>query len=272
MKPTILSPERLFELLAPSIVTVECLNYEGQLVQFGSGVVVSPASVVTNKHVVDKGTVVNVKTRRRAWPAKITHLHPDHDLGQLLVEGLDAPPIPLGISSTVAVGERVYAIGSPLGFDLTMSDGLISGLRVLNGEDVIQTSAPISGGSSGGGLFDSEGKLIGITTHFIKRGQNLNFALPAKLVAMLGSHGIAPVRAPMSQTTPAAVGPAAAVHARLEIGFPATSFVVHTDREQVIHVSWRGVPTQEQVREYVRALILRRELPNPEFDFERKDS
>jgi len=267
-----LSPERLFELLAPSIITVECLDCGGQLVQFGSGVVVAPASVVTNKHVVDKGAVVNVKTRRRVWRAKITHLHPDHDLCQLLVEGLDAPPIPLGISSTVAVGERVYAIGSPLGLDLTMSDGLISGLRVLNGENVIQISAPISGGSSGGGLFDIEGKLIGITTLIMKQGQNLNFALSAKLVPMLGSHRIAPVGAPMAQTTPAAVGPAAAVHTRLKIGFPETSFMVHTDQEQVIRVSWRGVPTEEQVREYLRALILRRELPNPEFEFERKDS
>ena len=107
-----LSPERLFELLSPSIVTVECLNREGQLVQFGSGVVTAPASVVTNKHVVDKGDILKVKTPRRVWSAEITHLHPDHDLCRLLVKGLSAPPIPLGISSRVRVGERVFAIGS----------------------------------------------------------------------------------------------------------------------------------------------------------------
>lgn len=271
MEATGLSPERLFELLSPSIVTVECLDTDGQLVQFGSGVVIAPESVVTNKHVVDKGHFRKVKTPRRAWPAEITHLHPDHDLCQLVVNGLNTPPIPLGISSRVRVGERVYAIGSPLGLDLTMSDGLISGLRRLNEEDVIQTSAPISGGSSGGGLFDCEGKLIGITTLVMRRGQNLNFALPAKLIRQLGSYRVDSFGSAMAQAVHAAASPAAAILARLQVGFPEARFAVRVDREQVIHVSWSGFPSEEQVRNYLRELILRRELPNPEFDFERRD-
>ncbi|MGH9440374.1 MAG: trypsin-like peptidase domain-containing protein, partial [Terriglobia bacterium] len=82
--------------------------------------------------------------------------------------------------TTLAVGEKVYAIGAPEGLELTISEGLISGLRDFDKERVIQTSAAISPGSSGGGLFDAEGRLVGITTFYLKGGQSLNFALPAE--------------------------------------------------------------------------------------------
>jgi len=88
-------------------------------------------------------------------------------------------------SSSLAVGERVYAIGAPEGLELTLSEGVISGLRDFDGAHVIQTSAPVSPGSSGGGLFDAHGHLIGITTFSMKEGQNLNFALPTEWVDAL---------------------------------------------------------------------------------------
>jgi hypothetical protein len=81
-------------------------------------------------------------------------------------------------SSKLATGEHVYAIGSPEGLELTFSEGVISALRDTEGVRMIQTSAPISPGSSGGGLFDAQGNLIGITTFQLKEGQSLNFALP----------------------------------------------------------------------------------------------
>ena len=79
------------------------------------------------------------------------------------------------------VGERVYAIGAPSGMELTLSDGLLSGKRISDGESALylQTSAPISPGSSGGGLFDSAGRLLGITTFRLDRGSALNFAISA---------------------------------------------------------------------------------------------
>lgn len=272
MKQPTLPPERLFELLAPSIVTLECLSYDNQLLQSGSGVVIAPASVVTNKHVVNKASIVKVRNRRDTWRAKVTHLHSKHDLAQLSVQGLDAPPIPLGMSWTVMIGESVFAIGSPLGLDLTLSDGLISGIRRDNGEELIQFSAPISSGSSGGGLFNGEGKLIGITTSYMRRGQNLNFAVPARLISTLGSHSTESIKVTLIGTSPVAASPSARIQARLEMKFPVTSFAVHADREQVIHVKWRGGPTVDAICEYLRPLILRRELPNTEFDFERDNS
>ena len=78
------------------------------------------------------------------------------------------------------VGDTVYTVGAPEGLARTLGDGLISGLRSIEGSHYIQTTAPISHGSSGGGLFDERGNLIGITTRFIEKGQALNFAIAAE--------------------------------------------------------------------------------------------
>jgi tetratricopeptide (TPR) repeat protein len=89
------------------------------------------------------------------------------------------------------VGQRVYAIGAPKGLELTMSDGIISSLRELDSGRYIQTTAPISPGSSGGGLFDEEGRLIGLPTLYLDKGQQLNFALPVEWVKDLpGRHSV----------------------------------------------------------------------------------
>ena len=146
--------------------------------------------LVTNKHVVDDGLAFRIHQNGKTWAALITHIDSRHDLCRLRVEGLNGKPVSVRISSTLAIGERVYAIGAPEGLELTLSEGLISGLREIDGTRVVQTSAAISPGSSGGGLFDSQGRLIGITTFYAKEGQNLNFALPAELIASLGDHPV----------------------------------------------------------------------------------
>ncbi|MFZ0210228.1 MAG: serine protease [Roseiarcus sp.] len=73
-----------------------------------------------------------------------------------------------------------FSIGAPAGIELTMTDGLLSGKRPISGQHYVQTSAPISPGSSGGGLFDETGNLIGVTTLHLKESGNLNFAISAE--------------------------------------------------------------------------------------------
>jgi cytochrome c-type biogenesis protein CcmH/NrfG len=184
------SPEELFSRLAPSVFVVEALSENGKVVSSGSGVVVQPGCIVSNKHVLGNEAKPRAKHGSRRWAARITHVHPELDLCQLHVEALDAPAVSTRAYATLCVGERVYAIGAPQGFDLTLSDGLISGLRKRRGIDVIQTTAPISKGSSGGGLFDEAGNLVGITTYFMEDGQALNFALPADQIAALLAYQI----------------------------------------------------------------------------------
>lgn len=100
-----------------------------------------------------------------------------------IVESVSGKLVPVGgIRSfeSLSEGERVYAMGNPRGLTRTISNGLLSGRRVVGAIRIIQTTAPISPGSSGGGLFDSGGNLIGITTLALKESQNLNVVIPAE--------------------------------------------------------------------------------------------
>jgi hypothetical protein len=129
---------------------------------------------------------VFVRKENVIYLAKVEHRDTKRDLCQLQVPNLAAPAVALGSSRELKVGQKVYALGNPKGLEVTLSDGLVSALRGPDGvEPIIQTTAPISPGSSGGGLFDGDGRLVGITTLQRPDGQNLNFALPAEWVAEL---------------------------------------------------------------------------------------
>jgi Flp pilus assembly protein TadD len=142
--------------------------------------------------VIEGGVSWRLVRGSQIWPLTLTHLDPDHDLCQLKAKDLVARPLQVRTSATLAVGERVFALGAPEGLELTMSEGLVSGLRDYENGHLIQTSAPISPGSSGGGLFDAQGRLVGITTFFLKEGQNLNFALPGEWLQALTSYPVLP--------------------------------------------------------------------------------
>lgn len=182
------SPGELFKRLSPSVFVVETLDGKGVLIALGSGVGVTKNEVVTNRHVIEDGKSWRVRQGENTWAAKIAYLDAEHDLCGLEAAGLNATPVTVRPSSTLSVGERVYALGAPEGLELSLSEGLVSGLRNFEGAHLIQTTAPISHGSSGGGLFDGQGKLIGITTSAMEDGQNLNFALPTELVLSLKGH------------------------------------------------------------------------------------
>jgi TPR repeat protein len=87
------------------------------------------------------------------------------------------------LARPVRVGERIYAIGNPRGFEQSISEGIVSGNREIEGTLWIQHSAPISPGSSGGALISSRGELLGINSRFRKESQNLNFAVPVATLA-----------------------------------------------------------------------------------------
>ena len=92
----------------------------------------------------------------------------------------DLAPVPgLRDYASLAVGEAVFTIGSPKGLVNTLGHGLLSGLRRSEDAEYIQITAPVSEGSSGGGLFDDRGNLIGVTTFTMRNSQNLNFAIAA---------------------------------------------------------------------------------------------
>ncbi|MBI5927578.1 MAG: trypsin-like peptidase domain-containing protein [Aquabacterium sp.] len=174
-----LTPEQLFAQASPSIVRINVVNDRGVEMGHGSGVVIGQGEAITNCHVAKAGPRLRVRHQGKQYDASILINDERHDLCKLSVIGLDAPPVPIGRVASVHVGQKVYAIGSPQGLDLTLSDGMVSSLRDSEEGTYIQTTAPISPGSSGGGLFDEQGVLIGIVTFQMRTGQNLNFALPA---------------------------------------------------------------------------------------------
>lgn len=177
----------VFEKVSPSIVVITTYNSLEKGMTLGSGVIIDDGVIVTNCHVVEKATTIQVKHRDKTYPAKILHSDWDRDVCSLSVGAILGCKVIKGSTRHLKVGDKVYAVGAPKGLELTLSDGIISSLRPVIGGQYLQTTAPISPGSSGGGLFDEEGQLIGLPTFYIDEGQQLNFAVPVEWVAELPS-------------------------------------------------------------------------------------
>jgi len=151
--------------------------------------------VVTNFHVIQGANRAQVTLAdQSAWDAELVGAAPEKDLAVLRIEAPadKLPPIPVGRSSNLAVGQKVFAIGDPFGFDQTLTTGIISALgREIQSlaripiRDVIQTDAAINPGNSGGPLLDSAGRLIGVNTAIYSPSGSyagIGFAIPVDTV------------------------------------------------------------------------------------------
>lgn len=172
------NPEQIFASASRSIVTIVAADETGAIFGLGSGVVIGDSLVVTNCHVLAKAHAAVVVFGDEGFESTVVDSQIDRDLCLLQVAGLRANPIRIDASENVRVGQKVYALGAPHGLELTFSEGMVSSLRGTGFPKIIQTTAPISPGSSGGALLSSAGELIGITTMQHTEGQNLNFAMP----------------------------------------------------------------------------------------------
>ena len=166
-----------------SIVSIVMSDKSGQPVAQGSGFLVSKDGlIVTNYHVIAEGSSAIVKLPDGAFYVVDGVLASDktRDIAIVKAQGQKFRTLPLGDSDEVQVGEGVVAIGNPLSLESTVSNGIISGIREVKDEGgkYLQITAPISPGSSGGPLFNMAGEVIGITTLYLKGGENLNFAIP----------------------------------------------------------------------------------------------
>lgn len=151
---------------------------------FGSAVAIGEKLAITNCHVLkDAGDEIYLAASgaEESEQARLVGADYTADRCVISVSRMTLHPIP-GIRrfETLEVGETVYAIGNPLKLDRTLSQGLLSGKREIGERRYLQTTAPISPGSSGGGLFDIHGNLIGITSFTLSGAQSLNFAIPAE--------------------------------------------------------------------------------------------
>jgi len=182
-----LEANEVFRHADPSVVVIVAEWEKRSEDRLVSGVLVEPLEIVTNCRSVDGAVKLVVKQGSVQRTAKLRYQDAARDLCQIRLD--DAFPSGKPVSSYVyskdlEVGQPVFAIGSPRGLEHTISRGIVSALREMKEEagNLVQTDAAISPGSSGGGLFDSEGRLVGIITFGFKDAQNLNFALPSEWV------------------------------------------------------------------------------------------
>jgi S1-C subfamily serine protease len=217
------------------------LQYEdGKTIGAGTGFLVSADGLlVTNQHVVAEAHTIIAKAENGGlFPVtRIIDTDPRNDLALIQFNAKDLPFLSLAPDGSAEAGTRIAIIGSPLGLEGTLTEGIVSARRRLPKEkrDVIQISAPISQGSSGSPVLDSQGRVIGVASFLLQDGQALNFASPSEQLRKLLEKRI-------SQTTPLA---------SLQKNSPATYTVKQGDTLFQIsrELEKRGVSaTAEQIR------------------------
>lgn len=184
-----MTPAEIFRERAPCVVAINDVAGSGG----GTGFIIDARGIIaTNQHVIARANGVRVKLFDGTVVEHVDLLLANEQEDLALLEIRTSVPLrvaPLGDSDGVTVGERVVSIGNPLGLEHTLTDGVVSARRVYDSRPMIQTSAPVSPGNSGGPLFDMRGDVIGVTTSQVlggwERAQNLNLARPVNVLKTL---------------------------------------------------------------------------------------
>jgi S1-C subfamily serine protease len=169
-----LSTREVFEKVGGAVYVVKAER------KMGSAVAISEYELLTNCHVVDENPKVTIGRDKKEQNATVISMNSAADRCVLRTDQKLPSWVSVRPYEDIKVGERAITIGTPHGLELTVAEGLVSSKRTHKGSKLVQTSAPISPGSSGGGLFDAQGELLGITTFYFAGGQNLNFAVAAE--------------------------------------------------------------------------------------------
>ena len=184
------TPQQIAKKALASTVALTVLEANGKPSGYGSGFFVRPGHIATNHHVIKQSTRIYFKLVGKEttyWVEDIVATDPTHDLALLRVSSVNIPVLSLANSDSVQIGETVYIVGNPRGWEGTISDGIVSSIRGEGNNKWIQTTAPISPGNSGGAVLNSRGEVIGVATlsYEADYAQNLNFAVPSNYLNAL---------------------------------------------------------------------------------------
>lgn len=182
------APQDVAKKLFPKTVLLNIKANDGQPSALGSGFILRDGLVVSNFHVIEgagSGFVNRVGDKTK-WKIKgIVAKDEARDLVILDVEGLKEEGVTLSERDSIEVGETIFAVGNPRGLEGTFSQGIVSGHREYEGLRLLQVTAAISPGSSGGPIVDEKGEVVGVAVATFRGGQNLNFAVPIRYLKEL---------------------------------------------------------------------------------------
>jgi hypothetical protein len=185
--PAAVTPRQIAARAHAALLMIRALDANGDTVGLGTGFLVSPdGKFVTNYHVIQDAARLSVKLLEGAEyrDVSVVAADPASDLALLQIPGASGlPAMRMGSDALMEVGDRVFVMGNPLGMGGTFTDGMVSGKRPLHGVSMLQISAPISSGSSGGPVMNERGEVVGVATMMVMGGQNLNMAVPVRYLA-----------------------------------------------------------------------------------------
>ncbi|MGI8812369.1 MAG: tetratricopeptide repeat protein [Pyrinomonadaceae bacterium] len=195
----------LVRRIKPSAVAIETFDSRGNTLSRGSGFFIGPDRIITNRHVIEKSSRVEIHLLNgKKYPVKgVIAVDGEGDLALLQVDVPAALAIPLPIVRSVpAEGESIVVVGNPYGLEGSVSNGIVSAVREISGYGkIIQITAPISPGSSGSPVVNMSGQVIGIATLQAEQGQSLNFAVPSERILQLKVSDLQTVSSLTAETT-----------------------------------------------------------------------
>lgn len=171
----------IYQRAATSVVLVQAYNVFGNAQMFGTGFVITyDGKILTNYHVIRGAKRIEIRAANGHTYSSVAVLGFDagKDVALLQMKPAELEPLGLGNTEAVHIGDAVFSVSNANGYNNTLSEGIVSGIRMIAGHRRLQVTAPISHGSSGGPLFNSDGVVIGLTTEIDEKGQNINFVVP----------------------------------------------------------------------------------------------
>ncbi|HXG84555.1 MAG TPA: S1C family serine protease [Pyrinomonadaceae bacterium] len=186
-----LTPRQIAQQTLPSTVLLVMNNSDTKEAKSGSGFFIAEDIVVTNFHVIKETTEGYAKIYGQDKIYEISGVvgtDEKNDLALLKIKGIKGKALKLNTDDSTAIGDEVFAVGNPKGLEGTFSQGIISSIRKTGKFNLLQITASISTGSSGGAVLNDSGEVIGVAVGAIESGQSLNFAIPVSLLRSLVSN------------------------------------------------------------------------------------